>query len=160
MFAINEIEVVRVKDIDKIMGMLSWRNSEKTQQKGIEFAKKIKHLDVFIMPYDFENKMDAWENCAKVLASKSDDVLAPYAFKLIEWIYDLMIPGAEIIFERLKSFSEAKENLVTAITLCTENAVTQRDERWLASIAGLLDNEKIKTTLPEKVLLTLQKQCR
>lgn len=54
-------------EIDRIFDMLSWDNEEKIQTKGIEEAKKIRHLSVLIQPIESKS---IWENCAKVLARK------------------------------------------------------------------------------------------
>lgn len=88
-----------VFNIDQIFEMLSWKNDEETQNKGIREAKKIKYLSVLIQP--IEDKT-IWENCAKVLADKSDEVLAPYLISLFQWLQDMNWPGAYIIYDRLK----------------------------------------------------------
>lgn len=85
-------------NIDDIFGYLSWNNAPEVQSMGIEMAKKIKFLSVLIMPIEDKS---VWENCAKVLASKSDDELDRYFIKLFEWIKDMNWPGADIIYRRL-----------------------------------------------------------
>ena len=89
-------------NIDEIFDMLSWNSDKNIQKKGIEEAKKIKHLSVLIQP--MESK-DIWENCAKVLAEKRNDELLPYTIELFKWLQDMNWPGAEIIYDRLKMFS-------------------------------------------------------
>ena len=144
-------------DIDEIMNMLDWNNSEEVQQKGVELAKGIKTINVFIMPCNPESDMNVWENCAKILASKPDDILEPYVFKLLEWISDVMKPGGVIILERLKNFSMSKEQLLTAVEICTQEALTDENGLWLCALSELLDNEKLKEVLPTETLETLQK---
>ena len=73
-------------DIDTIFDMLSWNSNETTQIKGIKEAKKIKHLSVLIMPIESKS---VWENCAKVLISKSDKELIPYLYELFRWLQDM-----------------------------------------------------------------------
>lgn len=85
-------------NIDDIFGYLSWNNAPEVQSMGIEMAKKIKFLSVLIMPIEDKS---VWENCAKILASKSDDELDRYFIKLFEWIKDMNWPGADIIYRRL-----------------------------------------------------------
>lgn len=89
-------------NIDDIFGYLSWNNAPEVQSMGIEMAKKIKFLSVLIMPIEDKS---VWENCAKILASKSDDELDRYFIKLFEWIKDMNWPGADIIYRRLSLVS-------------------------------------------------------
>lgn len=83
--------------IDQIFEMLSWNNEEKIQEQGIEEAEKIKHLSVLIQPMESKS---IWENCAKVLASKSDQELESYLIPLFEWLQDMNWPGADVIYKR------------------------------------------------------------
>ena len=86
-------------NIDEIFEMLSWNNDVDTQKRGIQEAKKIKYLSVLIQPIEDKS---VWENCAKVLADKSDKVLAPYFIPLFKWLQDMNWPGAYVIYDRLK----------------------------------------------------------
>ncbi len=86
-------------DIDQIFEMLSSYSNEGDQSKGIEEAKKIRNLSVLIQPMESKS---LWENCAKVLATKSDELLDPYLVPLFEWLQDMNWPGADIIYNRLK----------------------------------------------------------
>ena len=89
--------------IDRIFEMLYRDNDEETQRLGIEEAKKIKYLSVFIQPVESES---IWENCAKVLADKCDAELSPYLPRLLEWIKLLCLPGAQLIYDRLTEVSK------------------------------------------------------
>ena len=62
-------------DIDTIFKMLSWNSSEKEQLRGIDEAKKIEYLSVLFQPIEDKS---VWENCAKVISSKSDNELKKY----------------------------------------------------------------------------------
>ena len=84
--------------IDKIFEYLSWGNRDDIQKRGIELASNINSLSVLIMP--IENK-SIWENCAKVLISKSDEELERYFVELFEWLQDMNWPGAYLIYDRL-----------------------------------------------------------
>lgn len=143
-------------NIDDIMKMLDCYNSEEIQQKGIELAKDVKSINVFIMPCNPESNMNVWENCAKILATKSDNILEPYAFQLLEWIADTMKPGGLIILERLKNFSEMQGHLLTAVKMCASDAIASENSLWIGAFTELLDNEKIKAALPENTLKVLQ----
>ena len=85
--------------IDDIFYMLSSERTNDVQVDGIEEAKKIKNLSVLIQP--METKM-IWENCAKVLVSKTDQELEFYLLKLFMWLQDMNWPGADLIFQRLQ----------------------------------------------------------
>lgn len=91
--------------IDQIFRMLSWNNDRQTQEQGIHEAKKIKNLSVLIQPIESKS---IWENCANVLASKSDDELEIYFMDLFRWIQDMNWPGAEIIYDRLEEYHYKK----------------------------------------------------
>ena len=101
--------------IDKIIEMLDEENSQKIQEKGIKLGKKIKNINVFILNANF----GVWENCAKILASKTDEELSPYLLNLLIWIQDLNWPGAMIILERMKKFEED----ITFLSACVRDIV-------------------------------------
>ena len=140
-------------DIDEIMDMLDWNNSEEVQQKGIELAKNIKSLNAFVFP-GYPNK-SVWENCAIILADKSDEVLTPHLSRLLEWIEDLNWPGALIILDRLKGFTETE-----MLSFCVESSVktahATNNHIWLWSISELLENEALAKALSEDCLAMLQ----
>lgn len=72
-------------DIDYIMSLLDWNNSEEEQEKGIELAKKVKCINVFLQPV-FPFGKNVWDNCAKVLDSKTNEELSPYLTELMTWL--------------------------------------------------------------------------
>ena len=92
---------------------------------GIEMAKKIKFLSVLIMPIEDKS---VWENCAKVLASKSDDELDRYFIKLFEWIKDMNWPGADIIYRRLSLVPSQK--IMRAYKYSVSIAEQTHDDIW------------------------------
>ena len=114
-----------IKDVDAILDMLSWENDEATQAKGIQLAQKIRYLSIFIQPVEGKH---LWENCAKVIASKEDDVLALYLTDLFQWLQDMNWPGAEIIYRRLLNFEGPELN--TAFSICLKMAEKNRDIVW------------------------------
>ena len=144
--------------IDEIMDMLDYRNDEETQQKGIELAGGIRTIDVFFMPKAPGSGMNNWENCAKVLANRSDDELELYAFDLMDWIHDLYRPGVEIIIERLKNFTKPSPHLINAIRMCAKRALAEEDWHWMEGIGRLLDNEKIKDALDVDTVAALERR--
>ena len=81
-------------EIDQIFEMFSWDNDKETQLRGIEEAKQIKHLSVFLQP--IESKL-IWENCARVLISKNDKELQLYLVSMFKWLQDMNWPGSDYI---------------------------------------------------------------
>lgn len=112
-------------NIDDIFGYLSWNNDPEVQSTGIEMAKKVKFLSVLIMPIEDKS---VWENCAKVLASKSDDELDRYFIKLFEWIKDMNWPGADIIYRRLSLVPSQK--IMWAYKYSVSIAEQTHDDIW------------------------------
>ena len=109
--------------IDRIFEMLYRDNDEETQRLGIEEAKKIKYLSVFIQPVESEA---IWENCAKVLADKCDAELSPYLPRLLEWIKLLCLPGAQLIYDRLTEVS--KKDMEFPLSICLSLAEQRGDK--------------------------------
>ena len=72
--------------IDEIFAMLSWDSSEELQKIGLDEARKVKHLSVFLQPLESKS---VWENCAKVLIEKSDFELERYLVDMFKWLQDM-----------------------------------------------------------------------
>ena len=92
-------------DVFEIMDMLDWQNTSKEQCKGIELASQLDTISVFIQPVTPRHNKNVWENCAKILSSKSDECLDGHIGRLFEWLQDMNWPGADIIYQRLLSVS-------------------------------------------------------
>ena len=118
--------------IDKIFEYLSWNNSTEIQERGIALASNIKNLSVLIQP--IENKA-IWENCAKVLVSKSDEQLSLYLFALFEWLQDMNWPGADLIFDRLLYLST--EDFIPVYKHSLTVAKQTQDYAWEMSLKDL-----------------------
>ena len=142
-------------DIDEIMTMLDWNNSEEVQNKGIELAGEIKSINVFLQPLHPGFNKNVWDNCAKILASKEDEILLPYTGQLLEWLQDLNWPGALIILDRLKSFA-ASDLFIFSVRECVKTAVACNEQIWLDYLSELLDNESLKAKLSEEILAVLK----
>lgn len=133
------MEEVKMCDIDKIMDMLDWNNSIEVQERGIELAKKVKSINVFIQPGDTSRSKSLWDNCAKVLSTKSDEELRPYLTSLLEWLIDLNWPGALLILDRIKKMD--KEASKFAKNECIKKAKALGEEIWLQNLLEI-DNKK------------------
>jgi len=82
-----------MKNINEILDMLDWNNSDLVQQEGIYYASKIDDITLFLQPNSDMHSKNVWENCAKVLSQKQDHELEPILPKLIKWTKDLNWPG-------------------------------------------------------------------
>lgn len=145
--------------IDKIMDMLDSGNPKAIQAKGIEYGLKIKSINVFLLPMNPGHVKNVWENCARILASKEDELLLPYTPQLFEWLRDLNWPGALIILERLKKMS-ASVNFIFNVESCIKQAVACDEQIWLDYLSELLDNEPLNEKLSEESLAVLRKHYK
>lgn len=145
-----------VVGIDDIMKMLDGNNVQEIQDKGIELGKKIECINVFILPLHQGYNKNIWENCAKILASKSDETLEPYLEHLLEWVEDINWPGALIIIERLKQFSDI-EKFYTVYEDTVKRAFGTNRGMWIANLSKLIeDNEKLRKKLPENLIRIIE----
>lgn len=118
-----------MNDIDYIMSLLDWNNTLQEQAKGVEMAKDVENLNVFIQPCNKKYNKNVWENCAKVLSERSDEDLSPYLVELLEWLQDLNWPGSLIILDRLQKYADIKSyNL--AYNICIKYSQALKDDVW------------------------------
>ena len=125
-------------NIDEVMDMLDCNNDVEIQEKGIELAKNVKCINVFILPKHSKCNKNVWENCAKVLADRTDKELQPYLIDILLWIEDMNWPGAIIIDDRLKKFHDMKM-LSFAIKECVKRASATDNHIWLENLSELMD---------------------
>ena len=120
-------------DYNEIIEMLDWNNPPEVQKKGIELARQVKCLNVFLQPFLPNASKSLWENAAIVLCEKSDEELSPYFQGMLEWIRDLNVPGAEIVFERLK---KTKKRYILDVQIkCSQIiACDFNDKYWISLI--------------------------
>lgn len=154
--SIDIIDKIDTDNIDEIIELLDWNNDVEIQQKGIELAKNIKDITVFIKPKHHNYSKMVWENCAIILRDKTDEELTPYLENLLEWIKDINWPGALIIMERLKQFLDTQK-IADAINSCFNKAIKDNNNIWIHSLAELLENKKIKDMILKEVLERLEK---
>lgn len=132
-------------NVNDIISKLDWLNSKDIQRKGIELAKEIKDLWMFVQPMKEEYNKSIWSNCAEILVKNSDKELAPYYIPLLEWLQDLNWPGAMTILERLKKVKT--ELIVNQYSYCVMRATEQKDEVWLSNLALILANKTLFSNL-------------
>lgn len=52
-------------DIDYIMTLLDWNESDENQCYGLELAKKVNCFNVFLQPCNKNINKNVWNNCAR-----------------------------------------------------------------------------------------------
>lgn len=126
-------------NVDEIMDMLDWNNSLEMQRKGVELAKGIKCINVFLQPMHKEHNKNVWNNCAIILSERTDEELAPYLLHLFSWIKDLNWPGAYCILNRLNEFKR-DSMFCFAYQESVKAAKKLDDEIWLEVLFELVHN--------------------
>lgn len=120
-------------NIDYIMDLLDWNNSIEKQEQGINLAKEVKCINVFLQPGSYHYGKNVWDNCAKILAARSNEELSPYLIELMAWLQDMNWPGAFCILNRLKKM--VNEQLFWhSYTICLKCAKALNDEVWESNL--------------------------
>ena len=139
-----------MKDIESIYKLLNWENSREAQEEGYRLAKEINDLSLLIMP---PAPPSVWESCAKILSEKTDTELEPYLDDIFKWLFDLNLPGALIILDRLKIFSGKILKKYFENRLINTPSQNKDVERiWLSFLDDLHDNEELIAELPSSIL--------
>ena len=120
-------------NIDEIMDMLDWHKPKAVQRKGRKIAKDVKCFQVFLQPGYPQYNINVWDNCALIIADRTDAELRPYLRELFEWIEDMNWPGAFCIWERLERY-EDKEWLNSILNDCIYKARVLKQEMWLDNL--------------------------
>lgn len=123
-------------NIDYIMDLLDWNNSIERQEQGIEMAKDVKCINVFLQPGSRYYGKNVWDNCAKILSARSNEELSPYMIELMEWLQDMNWPGAFFIFNRLKEMKN-EQLFQYSYTICLKCARALDDETWESNLKML-----------------------
>lgn len=123
-------------NIDYIMDLLDWNNSIEKQEQGIEMAKDVKCINVFLQPGSRYYGKNVWDNCAKILSARSNEELSPYMIELMEWLQDMNWPGAFCIFNRLKEMKN-EQLFQYSYTICLKCARALDDETWESNLKML-----------------------
>jgi len=116
--------------------MLDWNQKAKIQKKGRKLAKRIRCINVFLQPRHYGHTKNVWDNCALILAEKTDQQLKPYIVPLLEWLQDINWPGAYCIRDRLLRFKD-REWIEYCLDECINVARATDDEMWLAALIEL-----------------------
>ena len=127
-----------MQDITKIMDMLDWHKLPEIQAEGIALARSTETIIPFIQPLTPEHNKNVWENCAVIIAEKSDEKLKPYLTELLEWMQDMNWPGAFRIMDRLQKYSD-DASFGSAVNACLAKARASGDEVWENNLCMLID---------------------
>lgn len=118
------------------MDLLDWNNSIEKQEQGVQLAKDVKCINVFLQPGNCYYGKNVWDNCAKILSERSNEELSPYLIELMEWLQDMNWPGAFCILNRLKGM--VNEPLFQySYTICLKYAQALDDEVWESNLKML-----------------------
>jgi len=123
-------------DIDYIMNLIDWEKSPEDQRAGIELAKQVECINVFLRPCSKKYNKNVWENCAVILADREDSQLLPYLIELFSWLQDLNWPGALCVYERLAQFTDSS-SFEHAVSICVKYARAIEDVNWLNTLKAL-----------------------
>ena len=145
--------------INELFEMLSSNNDEKIQKIGIEEGKKIKNLHFLMQPI---GEKSSWENCARIIVQKSDEILSEYDLFLFEWLQDENWPGFEIIYNRIKTMPA--ELIHSSYIYSIKKAIKEKHESkcdtWLITLLELADNKKLYNILEKKEKKIIKKYMR
>lgn len=130
-------------NIDQIMDMLDWNNPPEIQEKGRALARDVRCINVFIQPGHPGHVKNVWDNCALILAERSDVELRPYIPNLLQWLIDINWPGAYCIEDRLVAFEDDKW-LNCFLEDYIHVAKVLNEEMWLTSLLELQKLRKNK----------------
>ena len=121
--------------IEHIFNMMNWNNPEDVQAEGRKIAAETGLIEPFLQPLTPRYNKNVWDNCAAVLAEKSDGELIAYLPQLLEWLQDMNWPGAFCILEleRLKHYSD-KKALDEEIAKTKVKAENEKDDVWVSNL--------------------------
>lgn len=127
-------------DIDYIMSCLDWNKDLKEQMVGIDMAKNVESINVFIQPCNKKYNKNVWDNCAKILSDRTNEELSPYLIELMNWLQDLNWPGAYCILDRLKKMKE-DPLFQYAYNICLKYSKALGDEEWENNLKKLVKKD-------------------
>jgi hypothetical protein len=130
-------------DINYILQLLDWDSTEAEQQEGLLLARSVKCVSAFFQPagvVDCGGKA-TWDNCALVIAERSDEELTPYIHNMFWWLRDMNWPGAEIILQRLLQFDRRRSTLIVTLRRFITRIVAADDKVWMYGFIWLLEED-------------------
>ena len=137
------------------MSLLHWSRSAAEQAHGRALARNMTDLRVFLQPDAYGSKA-VWDNCALILAERSDAELTPYLEELLSWLQDINWPGALTILSRLRRFSGEALPYAVMHAAARAERMCERGESWLDALAALAENRTLTEELPAETLQLLR----
>lgn len=128
----------------ELMNMLDWHMPEAVQMQGRAQAKELSDITPFLQPCTPEHNKNVWDNCARILAERSDEELAPHIIPLLQWLQDMNWPGAFIVLARLTAFADT-DALHAAMARCMAEAKKTHDAVWEQNLHLLETRERDKS---------------
>ncbi len=131
-------EIKKEKIMEELLKQLSWDTPKSIKKEAIKKLKKEKDLRIFFQPTSKECNKNVWDNCAKIIISKTDAELIPYMDNMFEWLQDMNWPGSWKILKRIKKIPFKK--IEKSFTKNLKIALQELDEEgiYLNSWAGNL----------------------
>ena len=128
--------LINMIDVDYIMSLIDWNQSSEKQKTGIQMAKNIQSINVFLQPCNKNYNKNVWDNCAQILSERTDDELSFYFEELMCWLQDMNWPGAFCIFDRLKKMLDVP-GFQYSYNVCIKCAKALDDEAWINNLEML-----------------------
>ena len=130
-------------DINYIFHLLDWNRTEAEQQEGLALARSVKCISAFFQPAEVDNcgGKPTWDNCALVIAERSDEELTPYVYPMLWWLQDMNWPGAEIILQRLLRFDQRRFYLIGELRNLIRGLIAAEATGWMYGIIWLLEED-------------------
>lgn len=144
-----------MNQIEEIFELFDWNNSEEDQAEGVALANQLYDFSALFQPLTKRYNKNVWDNCALVIASKTDEQLSPFAMQLFEWTADLNWPGAVTILERIKKIS-CGETFLSAAIASARQAEEEDDVSWKWWLSELLESDFFSINLPKEILVLLE----
>ncbi|MDP3447723.1 MAG: hypothetical protein Q8S22_06640 [Eubacteriales bacterium] len=144
-----------MNQLEEIFELVDWNTSKEDQVAGIAIAKQLDDFSPLFQPLTDRYNKNVWDNCAIVLATKTDEQLSPFAMRLFEWTVDLSWPGAVTILERIKLICSG-EAFLSAAVATIQQAESERNTSWKWYLSELLEIEFFSRHLPKDALTLLE----
>ncbi len=148
--------------IESIFDLLDWNCTDAEQALGREKARQMQDIAFLIQPSTTKHNKNVWDNCAVLLAEKSDTELEPYFMPLLEWLQDLNWPGAFCIMDRLLLIHSAC--FVNAFCETYKLATQSQEDIWLNNLSKFVEQEsllqKLETPAQEDLLKRYKQNWR
>lgn len=129
--------VIGMTGITEILHMLDWHMPPEVQSKGRKLARSIETITPFLQPLTPKYNKNVWDNCAIIIATRSDKEIQPHLVEILEWLQDMNWPGAFCILNRLLEYSDDC-SIHSAVNTCIEKAKSRDDETWERNLYALV----------------------